>query len=107
MKINNISETQPQFRGMIVLHNTKQTTLAGEKIIEKIGIGTETVSKIIPIAKISNDVYKTLIRTTGNEEYSVKASFDTVLDAYQQTAYSNNVAEIDAYTTEQTSQYWG
>lgn len=107
MQVNNISETQPQFKGMFVLHNPKLTTSVGEKVIDKIAISTENVKSIIPIAKISNEVYNTLIRTKDHEEYSVKAPFDAVLSAYKQTAFSNNVAELDAYTTEETSQYWG
>lgn len=89
MKVDTISETQTQFKGLFVLKNAMKES---EHIAQK-AVPAELVS-LEPLIDNYNAAAKTLLQYAG-EKFQLKLPFDKVLESYKKVAFKNDVIELD------------
>lgn len=100
MKVNNISESQPQFKGKLVLYNVRQN---GKNILCKT-IDTQgiTIEQAPEYLKGLAYAAKTLVRTNSNEVFELNIPYETVEAAYKRvvdTDKSENLIPSSEYST--------
>ncbi len=100
MKVNNISESQPQFKGKLVLYNVKQNGKSIScKTVDTKGI---TIERVPEYLKGLTYAAKSLIRTDSNEVLELNIPYETVEAAYKRvvdTDKSENLIPSSEYST--------
>ena len=105
MQVNNISETQPQFRGKLVLYNVRNN---GKdfvcKTVDTKGIKIERIPEyLLGVAYAA----KTLIRTGSNEVFELNVPFETVEAAYKRVVDTDETAKLIPSSEYSTPGFFG
>ena len=86
MKVDTITETQTQFKGLLILKNAKN----GNEIIAKKAIPAELVSFEPAVSSIG----QTLLHF-NQEHYLLKLPFEKVLELYNKVAFKSESTELE------------